>query len=72
MKILGGLFLFLGWLLLVTTTFLWTGHGIYQLIKTDIGFWTVVSTNLFGWIVQGLVGSVFIGIGMTTASVQGK
>lgn len=72
MKVLGGLFLFLGWLLLVTTTFLWGAHGIYQLVTADIGFWTVVGTNVFGWVVQGLVGGVFIVIGLATGSLQGK
>lgn len=52
--------MFIGWLLLVSAQFTWIGHGIYQLIKTDLGFFTILFTNGGCWLLHMLVGMVFV------------
>ena len=60
------LILFLGWLGVVTGNLFWIGHAIYQLVKTDMGFFTVLLSNLGFWVLHMLVSIIFIvvGIGM--------
>lgn len=60
------LVIILGWLLLVTSTFVWVGHGIYQLVKTDLSFWSVLFTNGGFWLLQLIVGLLLIGVGVAT------
>lgn len=58
MKILSLIFLLIGCFLCVTTTFVWAGHGIYELIKTDQDFWEVLLFNGGMWVFQLGIGIV--------------
>ncbi len=55
----------LGWILLVSATFVWAGHGIYQLVKTDLSFWSVLFTNGGFWLLQLVTGLLLVFVGVT-------
>lgn len=63
---MGLLVLIIGWLLVVTSTFVWVGHGVYQLIKTDFGFWSILFTNGGFWLLQLIIGLLLVGVGLVT------
>lgn len=44
-----------GWVAAVTATPVWIIKAIYELIKTDIGFWSIAFSNLGGWVVTLLI-----------------
>ncbi len=61
--ILGIIFMFVGAIGLWSASFLWVGHAIYELIKTDQGFFTIFLSNLGLWVVQMLLSWVLLIIG---------
>lgn len=62
------LMLFLGWLGIVTGNIFWIGHAIYQLVRTDMGFFTVVLSNFGFWVLHMAVSIVLIAIGAARKS----
>lgn len=58
------LVLVLGWILSVTSAFVWGGHGIYQLVKTDLSFWSVLFTNGGFWLLQLAIGVMLVFVGL--------
>lgn len=46
---MGAVLILLGWVLLATSSFVWGGHGIYELIKTDKSFLDILLPN-FGFL----------------------
>lgn len=59
----GIIFMFVGIVGLWSASFLWAGHAIYELIKTDQGFFTIFFSNLGLWVVQMLLSWVLLIIG---------
>lgn len=55
---LGIVLLGLAWLCFISGNVVWIGHALYELFKTDQGFFTVVLSNGFYWIIQMVVGVV--------------
>lgn len=53
---------FIGGVLAYSSAIIWFIHAIYQLIKTDIGFFTVVGLNLLGFVLQLVVGVVIASV----------
>lgn len=53
---------FLGWALLASSTFVWGAHFIYELFQ-DVSFWTAMGGNLAAWVIQIIIGFVFLGAG---------
>lgn len=63
---MGILLIVLGYFLLGTSSFIWAGHGIYELIKTDQTFWTVLLSNGSFWLLQIFVGFIILVVGVAT------
>lgn len=57
------IFMILGWLLLVSGNLVWIGHGIYELFTTDQGFFTVLFSNGFYWLIQMVLGFISLALG---------
>lgn len=55
--------MFVGWLLTASSTIVWVGKGIYDLVRTDQEFLTILVSCLIGWGLQTVVGLIFAGIG---------
>ena len=50
--LIGIILVFLGWVGLVSATCLWGGYGIYELIKSDEGFFAIILPCVGYWILQ--------------------
>lgn len=50
----------IGWAATVTSTFIWVGYSIYQVIKTDLGFFEIVLPNAGFWLLQLVAGVICI------------
>ena len=59
-NILVGLMLVVGWGGLVSATFIWVAHGIYELIKTDQSFWEILIFNSGFWVLQVVVSFILV------------
>lgn len=62
------LILLVGWLGIVTGNIFWIGHAIYQLVKTDMGFFTIVLSNFGFWVLHMAVSIVLIVVGAARKS----
>jgi hypothetical protein len=58
----------IGWSLLATSTFVWGGHTIYQLVKTDLSFWYLMLSNTLFWVIQLIVGYLLLIAGVVWES----
>ncbi|AUR87481.1 TMhelix containing protein [Vibrio phage 1.101.O._10N.261.45.C6] len=54
----------LGYILLISSTFIWVGHAIYQVVKTDLGFFSIALPNIGYWVLQIVVGIFLVGLGV--------
>ena len=63
---MGILLIVLGYFVLGTSSFIWAGHGIYELVKTDQTFWTVLLSNGGFWLLQIFVGFIILVVGTVT------
>ena len=59
------LMILVGWLGIVTGNIFWIGHAIYQLVKTDMGSFTIVLSNFGFWVLHMVLSIVLIAIGAT-------
>lgn len=57
------LMMLLGWLGLISGNLFWIGHAIYELIKTDAGFFTIVLSNFGYWLLHMAVSIVLLVVG---------
>ncbi|ASU03306.1 hypothetical protein [Pseudoalteromonas phage J2-1] len=57
------LMVLMGWLGLISGNLFWIGHAIYELVKTDQGFFTIVATNFGWWLLHMAVSILLFGIG---------
>ena len=58
------LILLVGWLGIVTGNIFWIGHAIYQLVKTDMGFFTIVLSNFGFWLLHMAISIVLLLVGL--------
>ncbi len=65
--ILGIIFMFVGVVGLWSAPFLWGGHAIYELIKTDQGFFTIFFSNFGLWVAQMLLSGCLLLIARVAA-----
>lgn len=65
-----GLMIFLGWLGLVSGNLLWIGHGIYELVTKDEGFFSIFFTNLGWWVLHMIVSFFLLGVGYVKFEVS--
>lgn len=68
--ILGSVLLFLGWIGIISATFVWGGYGVYQLVKTDISFFSVVLPCLGYWVLQMIVSWLSVIFGAIVAQTS--
>jgi hypothetical protein len=54
-----------GWILAISSTFVWIGYSIYQTIKTDLGFFEIVLPNIGFWVLQTVIGVLLVGISLS-------
>tara|TARA_R110000851_G_scaffold271720_1_gene424358 strand:+ start:759 stop:971 length:213 start_codon:yes stop_codon:yes gene_type:complete len=66
--LLGAILVFLGWVGLVSATFMWGGYGIYQLVKTDIGFFSIILPCLGWWVLQMFISWIMLMVGAVLVS----
>lgn len=62
--------MFIGWVLAATSSIIWAARGIYQLFKTDLGFWEILFSNGGFWLLQLVVGVGFIVVGVTVSKIR--
>ena len=60
----------LGWLGLISANLVWIGHGIYQLITTNLGFFEVLFSNGLFWLIHMVVSFISLCIGFATEKNQ--
>ena len=58
------LMILVGWLGIVTGNIFWIGHAIYQLVKTDAGFFTIVLSNFGFWLLHMVISIVLLLVGL--------
>lgn len=58
--LLAFLSLVIGWVAIVTSTFIWVGYSIWELVKTDQGFFEIVLPNTGCWVLQIVIGIILI------------
>lgn len=59
-----------GYFAVITTIPLWFIHMIYEFIKVDQGFFTIVFANFGLGLLQGLIGWALIVIGYVVAEIK--
>ena len=52
--------MFVGVVGLWSATFIWIGHFIYELVKTDQGFLTLLISNFGYWLLQMVISLVLL------------
>ena len=57
---LGAVAMFVGVVGYWSATFVWIGHFIYELVKTDQGFLTLIVSNLVYWLLQMVISLVLL------------
>ena len=62
--------LVLGWVSLVTATFFWVGYSIYELVRTDAGFFSIVLPNVGFWVLQLIVGLILLMVGAMSLTLN--
>lgn len=66
--LLAFLSLVVGWLAAVTSTFIWVGYSIYELVKTNQGFFEIVIPNAGCWLLQIVIGVILISLASALAN----
>ena len=66
----GVVILLAGYFAVITTIPLWFIHMIYEFIKVDQGFFTIVFANFGLGLLQGLIGWALIVIGYVVAEIK--
>jgi len=61
--------LVLGGLLATTSTVIWVGYSIYEMVKTEQGFFEIVLPNAGYWLLQTVVGIILLTIAKVTSDV---
>lgn len=61
--ITGGILAFLGVLGAWSAIFIWIGYSLYQVLKTDLGFFDIVLPNLGYGVLQFIVSYILVLIG---------
>lgn len=64
---MGFVSMILGWVLCISATLFWIGRSVWQLFKTDLGFFAIALPNFGFWILQIIVGIIFIIVGLAKA-----
>ena len=62
------LMIFIGWLGVVTGNLFWIGHAIYQLVKTDMGFFSILAVNFGWWLLHMAVSIILLVFGLASKS----
>jgi len=60
---LGAILVIIGAIGLYTSGIIWFAHFIYQLMTTDIGFFSAVFTNIVGLVLQVVVSTIVAATG---------
>ena len=58
------LMILVGWAGIITGNIFWIGHAIYELIKTDAGFFAIVLSNLGFWLLHIAISIVLLLVGL--------
>ena len=62
------LMILVGWVGIITGNIFWIGHAIYELIKTDAGFFTIVLSNFGFWLLHMAISIVLLLVGLAPKS----
>ena len=62
------LMILVGWVGIITGNIFWIGHAIYELIKTDAGFFTIVLSNFGFWLLHMAISIVLLLVGLVPKS----
>ena len=59
-------FIGLGWILLATNLFVWIGYSVYQVLKTNLGFFEIILPNIGYFALQAILGFTLLVVPLLT------